>query len=315
MSLAKVPRSGLPKHKVGLTLDLPIRNLEICSILRDRIDVAPIVITPMISAADISIVIPVKNNQAGINRFLDSLLTNVSPEFYPLEVVIVDNNSAIPIVNQREFPFPVSIITCTRLGPGAARNTGVIHSKGNWILFTDSDCIASESFILGYLTESNTAVAYAGEIDVRGDDYISRYYRDHQVLTPPTRITRNREEPWTLVTANCLVLRAAFEAVGGFDEQFIYAGGEDTDLGYRLHHIGEMKFCKSSVAIHEFNDGLLGLVKRFIRYGKGCRLLMQFYGKSFWPYYESPLGLGLRNALLRWITIGSLFWGGIIHSK
>jgi hypothetical protein len=51
-----------------------------------------------LNCADITIVIPVKNNQKGITLFLSEFLKTHSPAIYPKEIIVVDNASQPPIV-------------------------------------------------------------------------------------------------------------------------------------------------------------------------------------------------------------------------
>ena len=236
-----------------------------------------IVVEKIISPKAISIVVPVKNNQRGVDRFLNTIIENMNPETYPGEVIIVDNNSDKKVFIAKEFPFPVTVVECKQRGPGAARNLGVATATGKWILFTDSDCVATPTLVSGYSKIDNECVAYAGMIDIKGNDDLNSYYREQEILIPQKIHTANGVFPWTIVTANCLVLKSAFTAIQGFNEKFIYAGGEDTDLGFRLRMVGKVHYNFNSVAIHEFNDGFSGFVARFIRYGRGGYLMDQLY--------------------------------------
>lgn len=268
-------------------------------------------IRKFIFAKDISIVIPVKNNQQGIDRLLSSLARETISENYPREVIIVDNNSDVPIQIIENYTFEVRILRCTKLGPAAARNLGVANAAGHWILFTDSDCIFTPTLISGYLSDTNECVAYAGNINIIGNDYLASYYRDQNALHPSLVANSDNscQETWCLITANCLVLKEAFNAVVGFDEGFIYAGGEDTDLGIRLSHIGVIKFNFKSVAIHHFGDGFIGFLKRYIRYGKGNRRLNDLYDHNFWPEHFPPNRNSVRNKVLAWISVEAMRWG------
>jgi glycosyltransferase involved in cell wall biosynthesis len=241
-----------------------------------------------IAANNISIVIPVKNNQAGIDRFLVTLVDNVMPQDYPKEVIIVDNNSDVPLQVTGEFPFSVKTFSCSKPGPAAARNVGVVAAHGEWVLFTDSDCVATPSMVSGYLMDDNECVAYAGFVDIVGEDYLSTFYRDVQAFHPHALNNNQGLEPWALVTANCLVLKAAFDAISGFDERFIYAGGEDTDLGFRLRLVGKLRYNWGAAILHEVNDGVEGFFSRFIRYGSGYKTLADLYGVAMWAKTTTP---------------------------
>jgi len=251
---------------------LPMPRLKQPLLLANEITVEKV-----ISPNNISIVVPVKNNQRGIDRFLNTIVENMNAEAYPHEVIIVDNNSEQKISVTKTYPFPVTVLECKELGPGAARNVGVAAAKGQWILFTDSDCVATSTLVSGYTKTDNECVAYAGMIDIKGEDDLNTYYREQETLIPAKIYTPDGIFPWTIVTANCLILKSAFTAVHGFNQEFIYAGGEDTDLGFKLRFVGKVHYNFNSVAIHEFNDGFSGFVTRFMRYGRGGYLLDQYY--------------------------------------
>jgi glycosyltransferase involved in cell wall biosynthesis len=263
-----------------------------------------------ISPDMISIVIPVKNNQKGIDRLLESILST-EKQFYPKEVIIVDNNSDNALFLAAQYPFPIHILRCSQKGPAAARNKGVLNATGKWILFIDSDCIFTPVLISGYISDNNDSIGYAGAVKIIGDDILSNYYRDQNALHPMSMFNKESGElePSTLVTANCLILKSAFNAINGFNEGFIYAGGEDTDLGYRLKRIGKIRFNQNSEVLHEFGDGFRGLVKRYIRYGKGNKKLEDLYNIDFSPQHFLPNNPSIRNRILAFITVEAMRYG------
>lgn len=86
----------------------------------------------------ISVVIPLYNKEAIVERSLQSVLTQ---DFRDFEVVVVDDGST-----DRSAEI-VRSISDTRLrlvsqengGPSKARNTGVREARGEWIVFLDAD--------------------------------------------------------------------------------------------------------------------------------------------------------------------------------
>jgi len=80
------------------------------------------------------------------------------------------------------------LLKCSKTGPAAARNVAIKHAKGDWILFKDSDCIPSGSFIQGYLQAMNGSIGYAGNVKAWGEDILSRYYENQEILMPFTVI-------------------------------------------------------------------------------------------------------------------------------
>lgn len=263
------------------------------------------------SAQEITIVIPVKDNQRGINAFLKGFFHTHTAERLPKEIIIVDNNSNPKIeLNHDDSPIPVRLFECKKIGPASARNFGVKQAQTDWILFTDSDCIPTETFISGYFKVQNGSVGYAGNVKAYGNDVISRYYEQQEILMPPKVYEQpNNPRPDYLITANCLVWREAFEKVGGFNEQIKIAGGEDIDLGFKLLNIGQLTYAFDSVARHNFGNGLRDFQERFMRYGKGNRIVGELYKldlkpKPFMPQKRTPINFVLAILQHHWMLKG-----------
>lgn len=260
---------------------------------------------------DITIIIPVKNNQNGIDLFLTEFFATHSEDNFPREIIIVDNNSEQAIeIRHNNFPVPVRLLTCNKIGPASARNFGVQYSQTNWILFTDSDCVPTSSLLTGYLKVQNGSVGYAGNIKAHGQDIISKYYEHQEILVPP-KVYEQQDEPRPdyLITANCLVWRHAFDKVGGFNEAIKIAGGEDIDLGFKLLNIGQLTYAFDSIAKHNFGDGLRDFRERFVRYGLGNKIISKLYNLDLKPQTFKPNKRTAINYILAfmqyiWLTAG-----------
>ena len=93
-----------------------------------------------------SIIIPHRNIPVLLQRCLDSI-----PVRDDLEVIVVDDNSDEGIVCFEQFPHWRGdhyslLLTKEGKGAGYARNVGLSHAKGKWILFVDADDFYSEDF-------------------------------------------------------------------------------------------------------------------------------------------------------------------------
>ena len=260
---------------------------------------------------NITIVIPVKNNQKGIDLFLKTFFETHTKDTFPNEIIIVDNNSNPAIqLNDNLYSIPVRLLTCSRIGPASARNFGVKNSSTEWILFTDSDCVPTNSLLTGYLKVQNNSVGYAGNIKAQGQDLISKYYEEQEILVPPKVYEKaNQPRPDYLITANCLVWRPAFDKVGGFNETIKIAGGEDIDLGFKLLNVGQLTYAFDSIAKHNFGDGLSDFRERFKRYGYGNKIISKLYDLDLTPKKFKPNKRTLTNYMLAllqyiWLTSG-----------
>ncbi len=86
-----------------------------------------------------SIIIPHKNIPNLLERCIDSI-----PESDDIQVIVVDDNSDESIVNFNDFPGMnrrnvLCVFDKDGGGAGHARNIGLKHADGKWIIFSDSD--------------------------------------------------------------------------------------------------------------------------------------------------------------------------------
>lgn len=86
-----------------------------------------------------SIVIPHKNTPELLRKCLDSI-----PQDDDIQIIIIDDNSDSDVVDFSKFPGigedrTEVYLTKEGYGPGYARNIGLQHAIGKWILFADSD--------------------------------------------------------------------------------------------------------------------------------------------------------------------------------
>lgn len=89
-------------------------------------------------APAISVIIPLYNKAVVVEQSIRSVLTQ---SFHNLELIVVDDGStdgSAEIVAKIEDER-LKLIQQENGGPGKARNTGVTHARGEWILFLDAD--------------------------------------------------------------------------------------------------------------------------------------------------------------------------------
>ena len=97
-----------------------------------------------------SIVIPAFNAALYIDKCLDSILNQNYQDF---EVIIVNDGSTdetLKIVNDYTRSYSnVIVLSQDNAGPGAARELGVKHASGNYIMFSDADDYWDSNFLAG----------------------------------------------------------------------------------------------------------------------------------------------------------------------
>ena len=98
------------------------------------------VVTPR-PAPILSIIVPAYNADGSIAQCLDSVM---GEDVNDIEVVIVDDGStdgtaALCDRYERDYPDIIRVIHQQNAGPSAARNTGILASRGEWLLMLDAD--------------------------------------------------------------------------------------------------------------------------------------------------------------------------------
>lgn len=79
-----------------------------------------------------------------------------------------------------------------------------------------------------------------------------------------------------------------------------------TDLGLRLSQIGNLSYSYHAIVNHNFDDGLTGFCKRFIRYGKGNKIVEKLYDTDLSPILFRPNKRTFFNEILakiQWLCL------------
>ena len=102
-----------------------------------------------------SVIIPVYNRPDEVDELLESLTHQTVRDF---EVVVVEDGSTVPckeVVEKYMSTLDIQYLTKKNGGPGPARNYGVEHSKGEYVLILDSDCVLPEGYLAAIEQEQN----------------------------------------------------------------------------------------------------------------------------------------------------------------
>lgn len=203
-----------------------------------------------------SIVIPAYDAAQTLPDTLAALRNqSVPPDDY--EVIVVDDGSTDETFSVARSSGAQCIPQPNR-GPAAARNRGVRAASGEFVLFTDADCVPERDWI----RQMTLPFRNQGTVGVKGA------YRTRQT-EPAARFAQAEfEDRYDLLekfpaidmvdTYSAAFRRDVLMTVGLFDESFPVASNEDTELSYRLCAAGcRLEFNRKAFVYHRHPDSFL----------------------------------------------------------
>lgn len=185
---------------------------------------------------DVSLIIPARDSSRELRECLAAVRASTTR---PAEIVVVDDASSDDTAAVTEAGGARVIRLPANAGPAGARNRGAAVARGDVLAFVDADVAvapATLARLVAALARDPEVAAVFGSYDARprAPGLVSQFrnllhHFVHQHGDPDA----------STFWAGCgVVRRAAFDAVGGFDERPVRHFIEDIDLGYRLRRAG-----------------------------------------------------------------------------
>ena len=211
-----------------------------------------------------TVFIPNYNGERRIERALEGL----RGQSREVAVVVVDNGSAdgsVELVRER-FPEVELVELGANLGFGPALNRGVAaYSEADPVILLNDDAAPEPSFVAALLERADAAESVAGVMVQEADSDLidsAGVVADRTLMGfdhlhgEPVAVAAGAPDPLGPTGGAALYRRAAFEAVGGFDERiFLYY--EDLDLALRLAaRGGRCRLAGEARALHAYSASL-----------------------------------------------------------
>lgn len=254
----------------------------------------------------ISVVVPTRDRAHRLQALV-AALSNQDLGL-PYEVIFVDDASTDDTVSELSrlavaSRVPLGVLSLpVHAGPAAARNLGWLHAKAPLIAFTDDDCAPQPGWLRALVSA------------LRDNDFAQGRTRpapdDTGPLGPFDRTVSVGGENGFYETCNMGYRRALLERLGGFDEGFRRAAGEDTDLGCRARTIDtRFTFVPTAVVHHDIvRPGVAGYLRNTRRWAGVVRVvrlhpeMKRFFSRGpFWLMSHNLAilaGLGITSALV-----------------
>lgn len=222
----------------------------------------------------ISIVIPTKNN----GDVLEKCLGSIEGLDYPadeVEVLIVDGHSTDNTVEIAR-KYRCKVIFEDRGTISYARDIGVQDARGEFIAFTDADCVVDINWLRNLIKHfGDKEVMSVGGPNITPEDDTEFVRCVGDVLfflsKPGARYGLNVDEVIEIFhnpTCNVMYRRWVLEAVGGFNHDLITC--DDEELDYRIGELGHrILYTPDAIVYHYRRSTWKKFMKQAYNYGIG----------------------------------------------
>ena len=250
----------------------------------------------------ISVIIPVKNMAGKIEQCLEAVF---SQSLSPHEVIVVDGRSVDGTV-ERAKRFPVRVFDQDYGAAGAARQIGVEQAEGEYLAFTDGDCIPSKDWLKNLVAGFGEGIVGVGG----GIQNIGRGIWTKSInMASATFLGSGRSVQGgasfserfvkSISGCNSMYRRRDPLRAGGFNPDL--SGADETELNARLLKSGKLRYVSGAGVLHDHSRGLKEFARNMYCYGgwrKEC-------GVWDWPALPTLLAPLLLLTLLvsRWILL------------
>ncbi|MCA1565457.1 MAG: glycosyltransferase [Acidobacteria bacterium] len=210
----------------------------------------------------ISVIVPVKNEEASIAQLLRGVLGQTHR---PAEIVITDGGSddrtkEIIREHQASCPIPIVLIETDHALPGRGRNLAIARATHEWIASIDGGIHPRPDW-LEHLVATARREPRAEIIYGAAEPLTDTYFTECAAISyvPGGRLTQ--------FIASCLLRRSAWAAAGGFREDL--RSGEDLLFFRSLKAAGvKAANCDDALVVWELRPTLARTFRRFSLYSR-----------------------------------------------
>lgn len=239
----------------------------------------------------ISVVIPLYNKEQSIASTINSVLAQTYKDF---EIVVVDDGSTdksadvVRAIDDDRIVF----ISQENQGVSAARNTGIIAAKGEYVAFLDGDDLWHSEYLetlVRLISDYPNAILYGIGYSKINDNKIP-------INVQPTSMRGEIETPWENYvgywTGSSSSSRELLLKAGMFDTRMTH--GEDIDMWWRLLLMGKGAYDNRVLAYYR-QDAENRAMNRLIPLEKHIPFYIDKYSKareeniSFRRYFDREM--------------------------
>src|SRR5437660_1490514 len=266
---------------------------------------------PLVKPPKVSVVICAYNAESTMQACLQSLLQLRYANF---EVIVIDDGSkdGTRAIAER---FPFRVIHQENKGLSMARNVGIEAATGEYVVFTDSDCVVDPdwlTYLIGAMQRHGWVAAGGPNLPPPENSRVPACV----AVAPggPTHVLINDDVAEHIPGCNMAFRRDVLSEVQCFDPIFTSAG-DDVDLCWGLQNRGlQIGFSPAAMVWHFRRNTVRAYLRQQRGYGKAEALLyfkhpyrFNMLGQSRWLgriYGDSPSGFLSRRPVIYYGAFG-----------
>lgn len=185
---------------------------------------------------DLSVIVPTHNRADALELTLQKLAAQKFDGNW--EVIVVNNNctdNTDEVVKCQDFPVDLQLVYQSIPGASATRNAGARVAKGKYLIFIDNDILCEPDLLEKHFKalQQNPGFWIVGQVINLEEQEKSVFGKYRKTLFPLVPETDAPHEINGLTGQNVSMPRSDFEKLGGFDESFYVASGEDQEFSMR----------------------------------------------------------------------------------
>ncbi|MEI7998225.1 MAG: glycosyltransferase [Candidatus Omnitrophota bacterium] len=214
----------------------------------------------------VSVIVPAYNAQDTIGKTLRALIEQDYSQTF--EIIVVDDGSTDQTADVVHSFTTVRYFHQPNAGPAAARNQGACLAQGNFLAFTDSDCIPHKDW-LSKITQGFVASDVAvvmGSYGIANSENLLAFCVYKEIIFRHEYLLS--DFPKVFGSYNFCIKRNVFEQVKGFNISYLNASGEDNDLSYKIINAGwRIYFERKALVDHYHPTQIRKYLKEQFRHG------------------------------------------------
>ena len=234
----------------------------------------------------VSVIIPAHNEEDTVGECLASL-ENLNYPSDKLEIILINDGSIDEtknVIDRHCQRLNCIYLETSGVGPSKARNLGLQRCGGEYVAFTDADCVVDREWLnellKGFVAEDVAGVGGSQDTPddateferkvhsfLSGMHFICEYMKEGDIIKPVQHVA----------SCNAMYRRGVVEEVFGFDERLW--PGEDVDLDYKITHKGyKVTYNPKAIVAHHRPKNLKSFFNMMKRYGWAQAYLIRKYG-------------------------------------